>query len=334
MKNLYILSIGKIYRKQNNLYFKPKDKEPKPIPIENLNNIFILNKVSFSFQAIKMLLDREICVHLFYISENKGIFYFLGSILPKQKNISGIIHLRQAKYFFDNEKRKEIALEIVDSVRYNCIKILEKYEESKEFANKLRSFNVFSMYEANKKSSFDFDLIRGIEGNIWNIFYEGIDKILKYYKIEKREKRPPKNEANSIISFCNSLLYSIVLSEIYKTHLDPTISFLHEPRERRFSLALDLSEPFKPIVTFRILIYLVNNSIINQNHFIRGLEGILLNEFGRKIVIEEFEKKINEPIKIKGLGKFSLQTFIRKQAYNLERAIIEDVKFNAFKLRY
>ncbi|MEM5820854.1 MAG: type I-B CRISPR-associated endonuclease Cas1b [Candidatus Aenigmatarchaeota archaeon] len=335
MRNVYIFSIGKLYRKKNNIYFKPKDKEEKYFPIENLKNIFVMNKVSFSYQAIKMLMDRGIFVHFYYFNEKKGIFYKLGTLYPKDKNPAGIVHLKQSLYHTDINKRVEIALEIVDATKFNCIKVLEKFDEAKEIANYLRSFSVFSEFEKHKCNVQNLmDLIRGIEGNVWIKFFEGIDKILKYYKLEKRTKRPPKNEANAIVSFCNSLLYSVILSEIYRTHLDPTISFLHEPRERRFSLALDMAEPFKPIITYRILIYLINKGIINSNHFIRGLEGILLNEYGRRIVVEEFERRINETIKIKGKGKFKMLTFIRKQAYNLEKALLEDTKFEAFRLRY
>ncbi|MFH7903759.1 MAG: type I-B CRISPR-associated endonuclease Cas1b [Candidatus Aenigmatarchaeota archaeon] len=335
MKNIYIFSIGKLYRKQNNVYFKPKDKEPKYLPIENIRNIFVMNRISFSYQAIKLLLDRGILIHFYYFNEKKGIFYKLGTLYPREKNPAGIIHIKQALFHNDINKRTEIALEILDAVKFNCIKVLEKFEESKDIANYLRSFSVYSEFEKYKSSAQNLmDLIRGIEGNIWIKFLEGVDNILKYFKIEKRTKRPPKNEANAIISFCNSLLYSVVLSEIYRTHLDPTISFLHEPREKRFSLALDMAEPFKPIITYRILIYLINKGLINENHFVRGLDGILLNEYGRKIVIEEFENRINETIKIKGKGKFKLITFVRKQAYNLERCLLENSKFEAFRLRY
>ncbi|MGC9079463.1 MAG: CRISPR-associated endonuclease Cas1 [Nanopusillaceae archaeon] len=215
------------------------------------------------------------------------------------------------------------------------IKVLEKYNEIKDYVYRLRSFNVHKKFEELKNEYKDpINTARGIESNLWNIFYEATDRILKTYKIEQRTRRPPKNEANTIISFSNQLLYSITLTEIYKTHLDPTISFLHEPFEKRFSLALDLSEPFKPIITFRILIWLVNQNMIKPEHFVKGLNGILLNEYGKKLVIKEFDKRINETIKIKGKGRKSIRTFIRAQAYSLEKYLIEDIEFKAFRLVY
>lgn len=64
---------------------------------------------------------------------------------------------------------------------------------------------------------------------------------------------PPDNMINSLISFVNTLIYTKVLSEIYHTQLNPTISYLHEPGVRRFSLSLDIAEVFKPLIGDRLI---------------------------------------------------------------------------------
>lgn len=333
MKNIYILSIGKLVRKSNNLYFINKEKKKKPVPLENVSNIFILSRVSLTYPAIKLLADKGILVHFFYEKPEKGIFYYLGTLFPRQKTKSGEILLRQVETYNNIERRSEIALEIVDAIRYNCIKVLEKYKIDEVY--KLRSYNVKKKFNELLTDWKDaLNVVRGIESEIWQIFYEGIDKILKTYKLERRTKRPPKNEANTIVSFVNSILYSITLSEIYKTHLDPTIGFLHETIGSRYSLALDLAEPFKPIITFRILIWLVNQGVIKDAHFVRGLEGVLLNEYGKKIVLEELNERLKETIKLKSRGRKSIRYLIRAQAYNLEKALLDNKKFKAFRLVY
>jgi CRISP-associated protein Cas1 len=68
-------------------------------------------------------------------------------------------------------------------------------------------------------------------------------------------RRPPDNILNALISFGNSLVYAAVLGQIYRTQPNPTLSFLHEPGVRRFSLSLDLAEIFKPLLTDRIRVY-------------------------------------------------------------------------------
>ena len=333
MKNIYILSIGKLVRKHNNLYFITKDKKKKPVAIENISNIFVLNRVSITYSAIKLLMDKRILAHFFYENPKRGIFYYLGTLFPRQVTKSGEILLKQVESYKNIERRCEISLELIDAIRYNCVKVLEKY--SIEEVKVLRRINVQKEFEESLADWKDaLNIVRGLESKIWQVFYQGLDKVLKTYKLERRTRRPPKNEANAIVNFLNMILYSITLSEIYKTHLDPTISFLHEVRERRFSLALDLSEPFKPIITFRILIWLVNQGIIKDTHFVKGLGGILLNEFGKRVVLKELNERLKQTIKLKDRGRKSLRYLIRAQAYNLEKALVDDRKFKAFRLTY
>ena len=92
---------------------------------------------------------------------------------------------------------------------------------------------------------------------------------------------------NALISFGNTLLYTKTISQIYNTHLDQTISFLHEPSEARFSLSLDLSEAFKPIIVFKTIFDLVNNRRIKvEKHFDPKYNFALLNEEGKKILYQ------------------------------------------------
>jgi len=330
MKNIYIASRGKLQRKENTLYFISEEGEKKALPVESIANIFCLNKVSLTHGAIQLLLRKNVCVHFFHED------FYIGSLMPKQKYQAGFLLIKQVQAYLDERQRVTIANEIVDALRYNMIKVLEKYDVLRDDVQRLRNFNVDEEYEEIKQAAWKSSkfVVLSIESKLWNIFYTCLDKILKGYKLEKRTKRPPKNEANAIVSFCNSLLYTTILSEIHKTHLNPTISYLHEPFERRYSLALDFAEPFKPILTYRILIYLVNNDMLRSVHFQRKLDGILLSELGRKLVIKEFDRRINETIKIKGKGRRSLRVFMRKQAYNLERYLIEKSRFEAFRLRY
>ena len=113
-------------------------------------------------------------------------------------------------------------------------------------------------------------------------------------------KRPPDNPINALISFGNTLLYTKTISQVYHTHLNQTISYLHEPTERRFSLSLDLSEVFKPAVVFKTIFDCVNNRKITvAKHFDKKLNYALLNEAGRKVFIDEFEDRINQTFDIK-----------------------------------
>ncbi len=101
-----------------------------------------------------------------------------------------------------------------------------------------------------------------------------------------RTKQPPGNEVNAMVSFVNTLCYTLCLDMIYHTQLNPAISFLHQPGERRFSLALDLAEIFKPILADRLIFSLMNKKQIQASDFDNRLNSCLLKDSGRKTVVK------------------------------------------------
>ena len=155
------------------------------------------------------------------------------------------------------------------------------------------------------------------------------------FVLNKRVKRPPDNPINALISFGNTLLYTKTISAIYRTHLDQRISFLHEPSEGRFSLSLDISEVFKPIIVYKTIFDLVNNKRIQvAKHFEKSLNYCILNEEGREIFIEAFENRIETTFLHTKLNrKISYRTAIKLDCYKLIKNILEDKEFTPFSLK-
>jgi len=148
-----------------------------------------------------------------------------------------------------------------------------------------------------KLEKVDFDVnnhseLLGKESNLWKIFYAGLKSKLKYFSFEKREYNPPKDEVNALISFGNSVLYSVILSKIYETGLNPKISYLHEVMKYRDSLIFDISEIFKPLLVGRLIINLVNKRIIREEHFISKDNKVYLNDEGIKTFLYHFDKNL------------------------------------------
>lgn len=122
-----------------------------------------------------------------------------------------------------------------------------------------------------------------------------------------------------------------ILSEIYKTHLDPRIGFLHSTNFRRFSLNLDLAEIFKPILVDRIIFSLINKGEIQAKHFEKELEGILLNEKGRQKFVEKWDKRLKETISHSKLKKkVSYRRLIRLELYKLEKHLMDDKVYKPY----
>jgi CRISPR-associated protein Cas1 len=177
------------------------------------------------------------------------------------------------------------------------------------------------------------DQLMGLEGRIRNIYYRCWNIILKEApSFTKRKKRPPNNEVNALISFGNSLIYTATLSEIYHTQLDPSISFLHEPGTKRFSLSLDISEIYKPILIDRMIFKLWNNNEIRSSSFKKNGDICLINDQGRLVMLKEFDERMKTTIKHRKTGKhLTYKQLIRRECYKLIKHVIGDEQYTPFK---
>lgn len=315
-KNYYILSEGILKRKENTLYFV-NNKGKKPIPINKIYSIYAYGQITFSSQVMSLLAKKGIPIHFF----NYYGFYN-GSYYPRETLLSGGLLVRQAEYYLNQSKRLELAKLFVEGAANNILKVLSYYKIENDVNEILKELT-----KTNKITE-----IMNVEGRIRSEYYSKFDEILpEEFKMEGRSRQPPKNMINSLISFGNSMMYSTVLTEIYNTQLNPTISYLHEPFERRFSLSLDLSEIFKPIFVDRLIFYLVNKRMITKKDFNQDLNCCLLNDSGRNKFIKEYNKRLEKTIKHKDLNKkVSYQRLIRLEAYKLKKHILGIKKYNPF----
>jgi CRISPR-associated protein Cas1 len=137
------------------------------------------------------------------------------------------------------------------------------------------------------------------------------------------------------VSVNSKLLYTKTVSAIYRTHLDQRISYLHYPAERRFSLSLDISEVFKPVIVYKTIFELVNNRRIQvEKHFDKNVNYCLLNDEGRKIFVEAFENRMESVFMHPKLKrKVSYRTAIKLDCYKLIKYILEDKEFVPFSLK-
>ena len=144
---------------------------------------------------------------------------------------------------------------------------------------------------------------------------------------------PLDNMINSLISFTNSLIYTTVLSEIYKTQLNPTISFLHEPGVKRFSLCLDVAEIFKPLIGDRMIFSLLNRNQITKNDFDKESNFLYLKEPAKRKILMEYDDRLKRTIKHRDLGRdVSYRYLIRLECYKLIKEIIGEKRYEGFKI--
>ena len=176
--------------------------------------------------------------------------------------------------------------------------------------------------------------LMAFEGNTRELYYSCFDEIInnKDFVFEKRSKRPPLNPLNALISFGNSLCYTMVLSEIYKTYLDPRIGYLHSTNFRKFTLNLDVAEIFKPIMVDRLIFQLINKKMITQKDFEKEhTGGILLSEKGRRTFIEQLETKMRTTVNHRHLGRnVSYRRLIRLELYKIQKHILGEKPYEPY----
>lgn len=176
--------------------------------------------------------------------------------------------------------------------------------------------------------------LMGYEGNIRKLYYEAwnilIDQDINF---EKRVKNPPDNMINTLISFVNTLIYTKVLGEIYQTQLNPTVSYLHEPGTRRFSLSLDIAEIFKPIIGDRLIFSLLNRKQITEKSFTKELNYLHLTKEASKTIMGELDMRMQTTIKHKDLNKtVSYQYLMRLECYKIIKHLLGEKKYEPFKI--
>ena len=323
---IYIFSDGKLQRRQNTLSFVDKEGKKKYVPVENTSDIYLFGEVDINKRLLEFLTQSEISVHFF---NHYG--YYIGSFYPREHYNSGWLILKQAEHYLDQTKRMTLAQRFIVGAVENMKRVLNYYlRRGVELQRVLDAISQASVALTQQHSP---EALMAVEGNIREVYYGAFDLILKQeaFSFGRRSRRPPGNRLNALISFGNSMMYVAVLSEIYRTHLDPRIGFLHTTNFRRFSLNLDVAEVFKPTFVDRLIFSLVNKGQIQEKHFSNMAGGIFLTEKGRKIFLEEWEKRLHTTIDHPKLKrKVSYRRLIRLDLYKIEKHLLEDQPYEPY----
>ncbi len=318
----YIFSNGRISRKENTVYLENEKGEKKAIPIEDIDVIHLFGEIDMNTKLLNFLSQQNKQVHIY-----NYYGYYAGSFMPRDKNVSGELTVKQVQHYLDFQKRFFIARSFVDGALFHMARNLRNYQHTEEFIARIEN-EMNNIHLAKTIPE-----LMSCEGRAKDAYYQSFNIILKQgFTIEKREKHPPSNPINALISFGNAMTYSLVLSEIYHTQLNPTISYLHEPGEKRYSLSLDLAEIFKPLIADTIIFKLINDNMTGLDDFEEKIDYCYLNETGRKKFVQEFDKKIATTVKHRKLKrKVSYRTLVRIECYKLIKHFLGDESYSPFK---
>ena len=326
-QSFYVYNNGDLKRKDNTLRFTSYGGEKRDIPIERISDIYVMSEMSFNTTFLSYISQYGLpirCLNYYNI--------YTGSFYPKESNLAGQLLVNQVQHYTEYDKRLLIAKKFIQAAADNIYRNLRYYNgRDKNVSDYMKDIDSLRTGLVGVKSIQE---LMGIEGNIRKKYYAAWSVIINQeIEFDKRVMHPPDNMINSLISFVNSLVYTRTLSEIYHTQLNPTISYLHEPGIRRYSLCLDISEVFKPLIGDRLIFSLLNRKQITEKSFTKELNYLHLKKDASKLIVSEFEKKMKQTIMHKELGRqVSYQYLIRLEAYKLIKHLIGEKEYEGFRI--
>lgn len=323
----YLFSVGQIKQKDKTLEFV-SENNTRSVPIEDVDELYIMNDMQLTTKILNLLAQHGIPVHFFNHYE-----FYTGSFYPRESKLAGQLLVQQVSAYTDNEKRLYLAKRIIQAAAKNIYRNLRYYNSRGKDCSEVMDKVSHLIPKLEKVESIEE--LMGIEGNIRREYYRAWNTIINQdIDFEKRVYHPADNRINSMISFVNSMMYTQVLSQIYKTQLNPTISFLHQPGVRRFSLALDISEIFKPLICDRMIFSLLNRNQITEKSFVKDFNGLRMTEKASKTIVTAFDNRLKETVKHKELNReVSYQYLIRLELYKIIKYLIGETEdYNGFEM--
>lgn len=282
-----------------NIVVLDKECEIGRLPLHNLEGI-----VSFGYRGTSPALmgacaERNITIC--YVSPQGK---FLGRVSGKVRG-NVVLRDKQFQSCHDEKMSLKIAQNCILGKIFNARWVLERAIRDHELqvdANKLRKASE-KLQNSLKlvKECQTKEQLRGYEGEAASVYFGVFDELIlqqkKEFCFKGRNKRPPLDNVNALLSFVYTLLTNMVSSALETVGLDPYMGFLHTVRPGRASLALDLMEELRPVLADRFVLSLINKRMVNGKGFKKKENGaVLMNDETRKIILTEWQNKKKETL--------------------------------------
>lgn len=289
------------------------------VPVHEIEKILVFGNNNFDENMYTKC--AELGVGLYFFTANGKLRYRIES------RTKGNVVVRKQQYLLsETQGGLGIASSMISGKIQNCIYAISRFMwnhagmsdiELDKARKKLEAMNERAMYCA------DVNELRGIEGSAGRIYYDIFDKFIlvpdERLHFSGRNRRPPKDCCNALLSNVYTMLMVDYISAIESSGLDSYVGFMHGDRSGKPSLALDMMEELRPAVADRFALKLINLRQINADMFEENGDGILLNKEGRNIVFREWNKMKRETTCIDGFDEnvpFGLIPFIQAQQLN------------------
>ncbi len=290
------------------------------VPAQTVEQLVLMGSPQITGDAFTYALELGMPIH--YLS---GFGKYLGSALPGHSR-NGSLRLAQYAVYHDKERRLALVKAMVTAKIHNQYAVLYRHKMG-ENSLKLRKKMV--------DEQTTLDQVRGIEGLAAREYFACWSSILKeQWSFAGRNRRPPTDPVNALLSFAYGLLRVQVTAAAHLAGLDPYIGYLHEVHHGQPAMVLDLMEEFRPLVSDNLVLSVLNNREIQPKHFTESLGAYRLSDDGRKCFLQAFERKMNDEFKHPVFAyRCSYRRSIELQARLLSRHLQEGVVYKPLVLR-
>jgi CRISPR-associated protein Cas1 len=300
LNTLYVSSQGSYLHKEGETVVVEQEKQRLlQIPIHTISGIICFGNVLCSPFLLGFCAERDVAIS--FLSEHGR---FLASV---RGPISGNVLLRRQQYRMadDEQKTCEIAANVVSGKLANCRIVLNR--TVRDHAAKV---DVEALKEASEKigriieriqRATGSDEVRGLEGQAAAEYFRVFDHLIidqkNDFTFTERNRRPPLDEVNALLSFVYTLLAHDVRSALETVGLDPAVGFLHRDRPGRPGLALDIMEEFRPVIADRLVLSLINRKQLGKKGFTKAASGaVTMDADTRKTVLTEYQSRKQDEV--------------------------------------
>ncbi len=291
------------------------------MPLIHMEDLALFGNVQITTQALHMLMERGVDVSYFSYSGR----YLGHAAAESSKNI--FLRFQQYRFYMDEAKRLEMAKIIVRNKIQNQMAIIRKHRWEDSTHDQKSDLSQMEKYLQTLPDKETPNEVLGVEGICSNIYFGAFGCMLKCdFQFHGRNRRPPKDPVNVMISLAYTFLTKEMCSALDAGSFETYLGFLHGIRYGRKSLALDMIEEFRQPIVDRLVLLLFNKQMIGKYDFEFPDEGgVILNEDGFRRFCTEYERWMNGKNSV--AGEKSFRNRMREQVAQLKRAICKGEEY-------
>lgn len=317
MTTLYVTEPYSVIKKEGEtlvIHVPADEKREKParkieVPTIKISEVVVLGDSTFTPQALAALLDQKAAITFLNAFGN-----FRGRVIPPESKNS-LLRLNQFRVHEDARRSFELARQFVSGKLHNMKTLLlrsnrrlndpiiaraaESLSGIQDQVEKLECDGEPPAEPGKPQKGTSWGSLHGLEGAGSAEYFEGFGRLLRgdpALKFETRNRRPPRDPVNALLSYGYSLLHHQCASALQTANLDPYIGFLHSSQYSKPALALDLMEEFRAPIVDSVVITLINNRILKADDFIGEMGTFRLKDGARRTFLEKYEERMNTEI--------------------------------------